>query len=405
MKKYTKILLPVLLPVVLAGVLIGVVLSRGKQPEKEPETVGKGITVYDSGGNVLATVKSTAELPKSDYWAYLDIAISQATEKVAEIKGWDRETARNHLLTEGYAIRTAFREDAFRALQSADENKAPMGGAVTDLKGNLLAVYSARGDTNYAAAKLPPCDALTPVNLYAPAIEAGTICWSSQYAGITIYEGLRTASETVAEQIAAQKAGEEIYPVDPKTGITPVDMAGIYQCFASGGQYTAPKAIMEITDGAGNVIYTADDSYRQIISAETADIMVRLLQGVVKTGGTGSGANCKDIQVAGKTGADGENFWFAGITPGYSVAIWHGQDSSNRADDMFAAVIEALYKDQPNANRNFITHKNLQRLIYCTNSGMAISKDCSTIEEGYFGENNIPGICDKCSENENREAE
>ena len=96
MKKYTKIILPVLLPVVLAGVLIAVVLFRGKQPEKEPETVGKGITVYDSGANVLATVKSTAELPQSDHWAYLDIVISQASEKVAEIKGWDLETARNH---------------------------------------------------------------------------------------------------------------------------------------------------------------------------------------------------------------------------------------------------------------------------------------------------------------------
>lgn len=467
MKKHLKILLSVLLPIVLAGALIAVVLSGGELPEgqikTDPTPADSGLTVLDSYGNTLVVAPNTQELYQSEYWAYLDVVVSEAAEKIAEIEDCDPETALEYLFSKEYEIQTAFREDAFRALQAADAQRStafPIGCALTDLSGNLLAVYSTKDNVNYALTQVSPYSSFKPLSVYAPAVEAGIINWSSQYEdsaykkwtspegeeqdwpanfsktykmeNVTVYDAVRTSLNTVAvkcladlkvsnsisflqeklgiplveEAFSAEEYGEEevignIAMGYLETGITPVDMAGYYQIFANGGKYTPPTAIKRISTSAGEVVYAAQNTSRQVITPETADLMNKLLQGVVKDGGTGAAAACDGIAVAGKTGTGEEkqNYCFVGVTPGYSLAVWHGENENNRAAEVFALAIEALYKDQPNANRNFITHKNLQHLIYCAESGMAMSENCSTIEEGYFGQSNIPGICDKCGTN------
>lgn len=464
MKKYNKMLLPVVLPVVIAGALIAAVLLRGEKPQqKQPVQEGSGITVLDADGNTLIASANTESLYQSDYWAYLDVVVSQATEKIAEIKKCDQETALNSLFSEGYVIQTPFRADAYRALQAADAQRStdfPIGCALTDLDGKLLAVYSTAGSTNYALQKVPPYSSFKPLSVYAPAVEAGIVHWSSQYEDsaykkwtspegeeqdwpanfsktyqmedVSVYEALQVSLNTVAvkcladvkvsnsiaflqeklgiplteEAYSAKKYGEEevignIAMGYLETGVTPVDMAGYYQIFANGGIYTPSRAILKISTRDGQVLYGAKDESCQAIKPETADVMNKLLQGVVKAGGTGAAAACKDVAVAGKTGTGEEkqNYWFVGVTPGYSLAVWHGENENNRAAEIFAAAVEALYKNQPNANRNFITHKNLQHLVYCADSGMLMSINCSTIEEGYYSETNTPGVCDQCPGN------
>ena len=438
MKKYKRMLLPVLLPVVIAGVLIALVLSRNEKPQqKPPEQEYGGITVLDAGGNTLVDGVGSEALYKSDYWAYLDVVVSQAAEKIAEIKKCDQETALDSLFTESYVIRTPFSAEAFRALQAADAQRStafPIGCALTDLDGNLLAVYSTKGSTNYALQKVSPYSSFKPLSVYAPAVEAGIIHWSSQYEdspykkwtspegeeqdwpanfsktykmeNVSVYEALRVSLNTVAVKCLAdvkvsnsiaflqEKLGialeEEAYSVRTfgeeevigniamgylEAGVTPVDMAGYYQIFANGGTYTPPRAVLKISTRDGQVLYGSKDESCQAITPETADVMNKLLQGVVKAGGTGAAAACDGIAVAGKTGTGEEkqDYWFVGVTPGYSLAVWHGENESNRAAEIFADAVEALYKKQPNANRNFITHKNLEHLVYCADSGMLMS--------------------------------
>lgn len=78
-------------------------------------------------------------------------------------------------------------------------------------------------------------------------------------------------------------------------------------------------------------------------------------------------------------------------------AVWHGQHTSNEADEMFAAVINSLYSRLPSANRKFVTHKNLYQVAYCSKSGMAISPNCTTIDTGYFESQDALPVCDTCS--------
>ena len=293
--------------------------------------------------------------------------------------------------------------------------------------------------------------------MYTPAVEKGVANWSTVYKdspykqiknndgemldwpanasgtysqqNTTVYDALRTSLNTVAvkcledvgvaesvtflqtqlgiplkqeQQVIDKYGAEEVIGNVAlgylETGITPVEMAGYYQMFANGGFYTSPQAVSKITAQDGTQVYVRKPEQKQVISAATADVMNKLLQGVVDQGGTGSKARCREVEVAGKTGTGDEyaDNWFVGITPGYSVAVWHGQSDSNHAAEMFSGVVSDLYTKQPNANRKFITHQNLKQVIYCTVSGKAISKNCTVIDMGYFASKNTPQICDQC---------
>ena len=337
-------------------------------------------------------------------------------------------------------------------------------GAITDLQGNLIAVSSTdKGDEqiNYAQARRSPYSSFKALSVYTPAIEKGLVNWSTlfydspykqlkeedgtmrdwpanatgkySFQDVSVYEALRTSLNTVAVKCLA-KVGvqesigflrssfgipleEEKYVLETygdgevignialgylETGITPVEMAGYYQVFANGGLYAQPKTVKVIARKDGSAQYTQHSTPKQVISTATADMMNKLLQGVVKTGGTGVQANCSVVDVAGKTGT-GDNYadnWFVGVTPDYSLAIWHGQYENNQADEMFASVVLKLYDALPNANRKFITHENLYPLAYCAHSGKAYSGDCARIETGYFVSKDALPLCDVCGKNE-----
>jgi D-alanyl-D-alanine carboxypeptidase/D-alanyl-D-alanine-endopeptidase (penicillin-binding protein 4) len=100
----------------------------------------------------------------------------------------------------------------------------------------------------------------------------------------------------------------------------------------------------------------------------------------------------------GKTGT-GDNYadnWFVGVTPAYSCAVWHGQSDSNRADNLFAAVVGGLYGENSDLLRNFITHENLNQIAYCARSGHAFSNRCTRIELGYYKQTDALPVCSVC---------
>ena len=310
---------------------------------------------------------------------------------------------------------------------------------------------------NYAQERRSPYSSFKALSVYTPAIEKGVANWSTMYPdtpykqladengqlrdwpanatgvysqeNLPVYEALRKSLNTVAvkcladvgvtksmeflqtsfgiplkeEAYVAQNYSEEevignIAMGYLETGITPVEMAGYYQIFANGGVYTEPASVQRICTMDGAEIYTWDRSSKQVISEATADLMNKLLQGVVKPGGTGEAVHCYDVEVAGKTGTGdghGDN-WFVGVTPGYSLAVWHGQNDTNQASEMFAAVVNQLYMLLPDENTKFITHENLNQVAYCAHSGKTVSSACSLIEVGYFKNKDLLPVCDVC---------
>ena len=114
-------------------------------------------------------------------------------------------------------------------------------------------------------------------------------------------------------------------------GVSPLQIAGAYSCFASGGIYNTPTLIKKITDRNGLTVYKYRQDNRRVMSEANAYILTSMLKSVV-TEGTGHRLNTLDIPIAGKTGTVGlangnRDAWMAGYTPEYTAVVWQGYDS------------------------------------------------------------------------------
>ena len=441
MKKKTKII--GLCVVVIVLIVVTLICIFALKPKKE-------ISVYDQSGEVIATFEKQYTLEDSkmvycdvavtEATEILSVKYKCSTDK-AKAMLWEKNFQVYTYYNED--VQSALAEACGKYI-----NDFNCGGAVTDLQGNIVAAYGHgvdHMDVNYAMHATSPYSSLKPLSVYAQAIEKGVINWSSTYEDsaykqiaasdgsqrdwptnangeygnrdVTIYEGVRKSLNTVAvkclkdvgilssieflqsnfeiplssERYTATVHGEEevmgnIAMGYLKEGVTPIDMAGYYQIFATGGVYDKPSTIYKICDAEGKELYTREYEPKEVISPVTADQMNKLLQGVAKTGGTGVEAHCKNTEVAGKTGsADGNaHCWFAGVTPEYSCAIWHSQNYKNLAPVLFSRTMDKVYEGNTKLKKVFSMHSNLQKLIYCEESGMGISKDCTLVQMGYY---------------------
>ncbi|MCZ6465452.1 MAG: penicillin-binding transpeptidase domain-containing protein [Proteobacteria bacterium] len=127
-------------------------------------------------------------------------------------------------------------------------------------------------------------------------------------------------------------------------GVTPIQLAAATAALANGGVWIAPRLIAARRRGDGSGwIRTEPRTTRRVVSADTADAVLRMMEGVVGTHGTGRQAGLKGLRVAGKTGTaqklDPETgsyskkdfiAWFVGAVP---------------ADDPHLVIVAAL--DEP----------------------------------------------------------
>lgn len=410
-------------------------------------------SIYDSAGKVIVSSAQYASLSDKNS-AYLDVVITEASDIIKKLNACDTETAKKQI--KKYSIYTYLNQDMIKAMETAySENisGADFGCSIVDLKGNIVAVYSASSEENknFAVEKKQQHSTMKPLSVYAPAIEKGLINWSSltedspykqltnskgvlydwpsnatgkySYKKLTTYEALKESINTVAvktlsdygvnnsieflqknfnldlsyEQSKATMHGEDeiignIALGATMAGSTTVDMAGYYQIFANGGSYTEPKSISKIVDKNGKVVYERTAQSTQVISAETSCLMNFLLRGVLKSGGTGVDAQVNGVEVAGKTGtgdARSDN-WFVGITPEFSCAVWHSKtDYKNQAATVFSTIV----KNCEIKNTLFMTSPNVKKYIYCAESGLLLGNGCKSAEMGYYLTDNLPAYC------------
>lgn len=107
--------------------------------------------------------------------------------------------------------------------------------------------------------------------------------------------------------------------------VRPIDMAGAYATIASEGALRVPYLIEEVRNRDGEVMFAADTRQRQVIDPEVARITLAAMKKVVESG-TGTAAQLKGREVAGKTGTTNsyEDAWFVGATPQLATAVWMG---------------------------------------------------------------------------------
>ena len=105
------------------------------------------------------------------------------------------------------------------------------------------------------------------------------------------------------------------------------EITSAYSVFPNSGTRMAPYRIERIVDRQGEVLEEGRPAPRDAIRADTAYIMVSLMQGVVERG-TGRGARSLEWPVGGKTGTmdDYTDAWFVGFDPEVTVGVWVGYD-------------------------------------------------------------------------------
>lgn len=122
--------------------------------------------------------------------------------------------------------------------------------------------------------------------------------------------------------------------------VTPMQMAGAYAVFASGGYRVNPVLVTRVTDAKGKVLvdvptHAPNESWRSI-DARNAFVMSSLLQEVTRSGTAARAqATLKRPDLYGKTGTtnDSMDAWFAGYTRHLVAVVWIGYDQPRKLGD------------------------------------------------------------------------
>ena len=117
------------------------------------------------------------------------------------------------------------------------------------------------------------------------------------------------------------------------------EMVSAYTTFVNHGIRTAPMFVSKIEDNEGNVLATFQPRMSEVISAESANKMLVLLQEVVDRGTAGRLRFKYNIdgEIGAKTGTTNRNSdaWFMGFTPQLVSGCWvGGEDRDIHFDSM-----------------------------------------------------------------------
>ena len=104
-----------------------------------------------------------------------------------------------------------------------------------------------------------------------------------------------TADQLNPMELATESFGQNF-------SITPIHMLAAASAIANGGYLVQPHVVDHMLDEDGNIVMTADTSYRrQVISADTAERMTKILN-INATSGTAKNGYIAGYRVCGKTG-------------------------------------------------------------------------------------------------------
>jgi len=228
----------------------------------------------------------------------------------------------------------------------------------------------------------------------------------------------------------AKKLGvESNIPAVPSIGLGTADisvyeMVGAYAAFANKGVYTKPVMIERIEDKNGTVLFQFTPETRDVLSAESAYVTVKLMEGVT-TAGSGTRLRTQGAEkwnkmyqeiitgypyqftnpIAGKTGTtqNQSDGWFMGMVPNLVTGVWVGAEDraahfksitygqgASMALPIWGMFMRSCYEDEDLE----ISKDNFERP-----EDLSIEVDCSKYnpegnDEGSIGDEGLPDELD-----------
>lgn len=236
---------------------------------------------------------------------------------------------------------------------------------------------------------------------------------------MTLRKAMAQSINSVAAQVIKKLGPERVVEFAKKLGITsPLDpvpalclgssdvsvfeLVSAYSTFVSGGTWTKPYYITRIHDKNGNLLATFNPEKKEVISEETAYMMVHMLMGATRErNGTALGLHrlgktLVGNEVGGKTGTTSNysDGWFIGITKQLVTGIWVGGEDRSIHFRSFnlgqgsrmAMPIWSYYMDKVYANPAlgitkgpFKRPKNMSVDLTC--NGRSASSDTTAIQK------------------------
>ncbi len=149
--------------------------------------------------------------------------------------------------------------------------------------------------------------------------------------------GLNIGLEQVVESLERYNLNKSIDPLPSlllgALDLSVIEVAALYQSFASSGFNTPLRAIREVQASDGQLLQRYQYRLQQRLDDATAHQVTYALQHVMRAG-TGRRAYRtipRDTYVAGKSGTSNEqrDSWFAGFDAKHSVVVWMGHDDNS----------------------------------------------------------------------------
>lgn len=354
----------------------------------------------------------------------IDVAMDEEIQKLAE------EYYRSSLRLPKNGEESA--QSALIVIDNRTGDILAVVGAAGEKKGNHLQSFATQ-------TKRPPGSTIKPISVYAPALEEGLITWSTVFDDVPtdfyleghrawpqnatrVYRGLTDVAYAVAHSTntvavralrllghdTAFRYAKEKFHLGSllsgangdggdaalglgqlQRGVTLRELSAAYTAFADGGTYHPPRSYYRVLDADGTVLLSNPDRAEVVLSKETAAIMTKLLQGVVKDGTSGKITLRQLVECAGKTGTSGNDYdrWFVGYTADLVCGVWCGYPyPQSLGERHLCTTIWNSVMGQIVARRGGASHfeipSSVVQLDYCKDSGLLPCKACTMDARG-----------------------
>ncbi|WLR50412.1 transglycosylase domain-containing protein [Bacillus tianshenii] len=327
-------------------------------------------------------------------------------EKLATSDEEKRKTTENHveyrvqeLLEKGVRIETNLEPNIQLHMNKTIQQRLgslPLEGSAVIIENNTRRIVALSGGKDYKKhefhrafqAYRQPGSSIKPLLVYAPylnatnrsihsSVNAASFCKdgycpqnydNAKYGTTSLNTALtysyNTAAVRLLDTIGVEKGFSyltqmdfaRIVPADYRLpaavggftyGMTPLEMTNAYTTFAHNGTYKHARAIKQVTDLNGKILYSWNDSEKQLWSKDTNHKMREMLASVVRSG-TARTTYVPTEYIGGKTGTtnDFKDFWYIGVTDRYTTGVWVGKDMPENLERYYHSLPhQKLWRD------------------------------------------------------------
>lgn len=233
---------------------------------------------------------------------------------------------------------------------------------------------------------------------------------ANSYNLATVRLGLGIGVERTAETLRKLGVNREVdtYPslLLGAANLSPIEVAALYQTFASDGFVTPLRGIQAVLSQEGQTLQRFGLELRQAVDPGVVYLLNTVLQEVMSEG-TGRSVYTylpEDFHVAGKTGTtnDMRDSWFAGFSGDYTGVVWVGRDDNHPAGltgargalQIWGATMQKIAKEP----LDLIPPDNIEILRVDRHTGLRADDGCAETQDLPFVKGSEPAVWAPCAE-------